>query len=87
MEERRKQQLKFIEEIKRVIQCEIHKTVNAKIDKMSESFDDHKKEMQPILDAYKATNTLGRITIWISKVMLAMGVIVGTIIAFFKYFK
>lgn len=57
----------------------VRKTVNGKIDALSKDFKEHKDEMQPILDAYKAANRVGAFVIWLSKIILALGIIVGVI--------
>jgi len=90
MKERRKEQIdfhKFIEEIKKEVRDEIIRSVNGKIDNLSKNFDLHKNEMKPILDLYKTTNNLSKMIIWFSKIILALGIIVGGTITFFKYIK
>lgn len=72
--------------------CEtIEKVVNGKIDRLDEKFDakfkEHETKMQPIYQAYQATDTFGKLVIWLSKVIAAIGFITAAITAVVKYFK
>jgi len=97
MEERRKNNLElheFLEEIKEEVSKTIKVTVNGKIDRLREDIKKHKVEtdikfasFQPIIDAYKATNTLGKGVVWSAKIIISIGIVAGGIITFFKYLR
>ena len=61
------------------VEQSIQKTVNGKIDKLHEKLDRHTETMEPILRAYEGANNAGNFIIWISKILLAVAAIVGTI--------
>ena len=42
-----------------------------------EKHDKHIDEMQPILDAYKGAGTIGKLVIWVSKVVVAFTIVAG----------
>ena len=44
---------------------------------LATSFEEYRAETKPMLDAWNAANKAGSFVMWISKVMLAVGVIVG----------
>lgn len=69
------------------LQDTIEKTVNGKIKRLDEKLDayikldtDWKLTVQPVIDAYDTANRAGDFIQWISKIILAIGVIIGGII-------
>jgi hypothetical protein len=76
-----------MEQIRAVIEETIHKTVNGKIDRMEKKLDEHIKKMQPVYEVYDTANHIGNFAMWISKVFLAVSVIIGSIIGLFKIMK
>ena len=65
----------------------IKTTVNGKIDRLQKSFDDHMKEVKPILDAYNGANTFGRFMIWSGKVIVSISLVVGAIVTSLRFLK
>lgn len=64
----------------------IEKTVNGKINRLDQKLDEYikhdlewKETVQPVIDAYLVANKVGSFVQWISKVILAIGVIVGVL--------
>ena len=64
----------------------IEKTVNGKIANIDRKLDEYiqrdedwKSTVQPVVDAYMTANRIGSFVQWISKVILAVGVIVGVL--------
>ena len=78
---------RLMEVMVKTIDDKIDVKVNGKIDKLTEKVDMHREELQPILDAYKSANTVGNGAVWLSKVMLAIGAIIGTIVMLIKIVK
>lgn len=77
---------KDLQKIIIALQDTIDKKVNGKIIHLDEKLDEYikldtewKQTVQPIIDAYDAANRVGNFVQWVSKVILAIGVIVGTI--------
>ena len=68
----------------------LDKKVNGKIDRLEQKLDDrfnaHDEKMKPIYRAYQSAGISGRFIIWISKIFLAIGVIIGGTIAAFNFF-
>ena len=79
-------QLKYITEH---LENVITKTVNGKIDKLDKKFDkmfiEHREKMDPIYEAYTSANNTGTFIVWLSKIILAIGIIIGAIIAILKW--
>ena len=50
-------------------------------------FEVHEEKMAPIYDAYVTSRNAGKFVIWFSKVILAVGIIVGAIVAVMKGIK
>lgn len=68
------------EEIQRIanhLEGVIDRKVNGKIDKLRE-------EIRPILEAYTSAGNFGNFVVWISKIVIAIGVIVAAIIGITK---
>ena len=76
-----------LEQIEKTLEKTIERVVNGKIDRLKESFDNHVEEVKPIVSAYKGANTLGKFIIWLSKIALAVGIVVGAFIGAITYFK
>ena len=76
-----------LQELKEHLSQTVKDTVNGKIDTLLDDFATHKEEMKPILNAYTSASAFGRFTIWISKVMLAIGIIASSLVAWIKYIK
>lgn len=84
---------KIIDTIQKVTENSIEKTVNGKIRAMDEKLSKHiekldehlenddlwKQSVQPIIDAWTVTNKAGTFVEWLSKKILAIGVIAGVI--------
>lgn len=77
---------KDLQKVILALQETIDKRVNGKIVRLDEKLDDYikhdmewKTTVQPIIEAYDAANRVGNFIQWISKVILALGVIIGTI--------
>ena len=67
---------------------EIKDTLKSVDESLKRHIVDHEKhlaEIQPIIDAYKGAGTIGTIVIWMSKVIVGFGIIVGAIYAFINY--
>ena len=58
----------------------IEKKVNGKIDRLTEN-------IQPILDAYSTANNTGKFIVWLGKITMYIGIIIGGIMAFTKFLK
>lgn len=77
---------KDLQKIIIALQETVDKKVNGKIIHLDEKLDEYikqdmewKKLVQPIIDAYDTANRMGNFVQWVSKVILALGVIIGTI--------
>lgn len=46
---------------------------------LAKAFKEYQETMSPILEAYQTANNVGDAVIWVSKVILAMGVVVGMV--------
>lgn len=86
--------VKQLTELKAHLETVVKETVNGKIDKVLEKIDseavlnkEHRDKMEPLYKAYETTNNFGKFVIWLSKIMLAIGIIIASIISLFKYFK
>lgn len=81
-------QLKYLSEH---LENVIDKKVNGKIDRLDKKFDTkfdaHEKKMTPIYEAYTSANNIGKFIIWISKIVLATGIISAGLLAALKFFK
>lgn len=73
-----------LQEINKTIVQTIEKTVNGKINRLDIKIDDYikhdmewKETVEPIIKAYSTANNVGDFAIWISKIILAVGIIVG----------
>ena len=77
--------------IKDAVKESVDKTVNGKIDKLRKDvmgrFERHEEKMQPIYEAYSTAGNVGKFTIFIAKIIGAIGVITGAIIAGIKFLK
>jgi hypothetical protein len=77
---------KDLQKIIIALQDTIDKKVNGKINRLDEKLDEYikhdmewKETVQPVIEAYQAVNNIGTFVQWFSKVILAIGVIVGMI--------
>ncbi len=84
---------KDLQKIIIALQDTIDKKVNGKIINLDKKLDDYikhdmdwkeedkvwKETVQPVVDAYQTVNSVGTFVQWFSKVILAIGVIVGMI--------
>jgi len=64
-----------LEKITEAVAIAIKSNVNGKIDKLSKDFEEHRREMKPILDAYVALTTGKKILIGLSSVIIAVGTV------------
>lgn len=78
---------KIISAIQSVTAESIEKTVNGKIRRLDEKLESYikhdmewKTTVQPVIDAYTTTEKVGKFLQWLSKIILAVGVIVGAIL-------
>lgn len=77
----------------------VEKTVNGKIRAIEKKIDDHiheeyqwkqndkewKDSIQPVIDGLIIINKGGNFVVWVSKVILALGVVIGALMAYRKY--
>lgn len=75
-----------IAQLEKSVKETIEKTVNGKINRLDQKLDEYikhdmewKETVQPVIDAYTTVNKVGSFVQWISKVILAIGVIVGVL--------
>ena len=54
---------------------------------MDDRFNSHDVKMEPIYNAYQSANTAGRFIVWAGKIFMAVGVVLGGIIAAFTFFR
>ena len=53
-----------------------------KITELQRDFSEFKEEMKPLTDAYSAAKNTGDFITWMSKIILAIGVIIGAVIGY-----
>jgi len=58
----------------------VKETVNGKIDRLSESFSEHKEEMEPIVKGWRTVNNGRNFIVWVGAPLA----VIGTIVTFFK---
>lgn len=70
----------------------IEKHVNGKIRNMDSKLDTYiksdlewKKTVEPVVDAYNTVGLVSNFTNWLSKVIISVGIIGGSVIAFITY--
>lgn len=75
-----------IAQLEKSVKETIEKTVNGKINRLDQKLDEYikhdlewKETVQPVIDAYLVANKVGSFVQWMSKVILAIGVIVGVL--------
>ena len=73
---------KDIQYLSEHLESVIQKTVNGKIDRLHKKLDAHIDKLEPVFEVYDTAKRGGGFIIWISKVILAVGVIVGAVIYF-----
>jgi len=77
-----------LEYIKKELQKTVEAKVNGKIDRLNKEFDKRftalEDKMEPVYDAYHSANRMGVFVIWISKVILAISIVIASFWAFFK---
>lgn len=64
-----------LEEIKQAVADQVKISVNGKIDRLADDFKEHKADMQPILDMYRAANTGGKFIVWIATLLTSLAAI------------
>ncbi len=80
-----------VKQLEETIINTISKTLTSKIDNLDTKIEEYiehdlewKKTVQPVIDAYTTVGRVGDFTAWASKVILAIGVIIGTIFGVHK---
>ncbi len=82
-----------LSQLEKSVRETIEKTVNGKITRLDQKLEEYiqrdeqwktednewKKTVQPVVDAYLTANRIGDFVQWISKVIVAVGVIIGVL--------